>query len=325
MSANISKGTHLMRLQYPELVGINPINGYSKRNWQNRDLIPLSLTAFFFLAIVIVFGYLEPSNKIAKVNSNIKQISSAFDVRVSEAFQLADKLDIYIINNDLPIEFKNSVSVIRSSIATLDKNRPSESNVAKLIDARKRFLELSEKIVKKRNLSIYGEFSELSDKPLEKELFNRAVLTLELVRKWGEKFSDEEIEAVELLEVVNEKTFPRRTLDLRNSVLNQWRMSNDAILSNWNQLKDFEKVMQIKLESLKEQKEIKKRIEAETLHFNLKEKTTSELLRLKQERLANKKNREKRKKNKKPLKIKLDEARKKELEQKKKAASKLID
>jgi len=250
-SVPVENFTHPIRNQYPELVGSNGISNTTKQNWQKADLIPIGVIIAFVVSMVVFFGYYKPAANLAKVNLNINRLSGAFDQRANQINSMANRLDQFVIKNELPRELQSAISLVRSSVDSLFENRPNEKTIAKRFAAAARFKELSASIVESRDLSLYGDLSELPEDFTDKDLVTRGVKTLELVEQWNDEFSTTEEEAADLLDVFTGKAMPKRTIELQNSILTEWQDAQASLLQNWKQLKELEITLTARAEAIK--------------------------------------------------------------------------
>ena len=174
-------------------------------------------------------------------------------------------------------------------------------------------------------MAVYGELSELPDDFTDKDVINRGVKTLELVEQWGDRFSSTEQEASDLLDIFNNKLMPKRKMELRNSILTEWKDAHSSLLQNWKQLKDLEISLAARAEAIKaanvRQEEIKQATLERQREYE-RAQAEREALRpkpVKQIRRPQPVNQSKPKQQRKPNK------QLSELERRKRAASKLID
>jgi len=249
-SVTSSSEAHPIRNQYPELVGPDGISTTAKQNWQKADLIPIGVIIVFVISMVSFFGYYKPAANLAKINLNITRISSAFDQRANQINGMANRLDQFVITNDLSRELQSAVSIIRNSVNSLTKNRPNEKFIAQRFAAEARFKELAASIIESRDLAVYGDLSELPDNFTDKDIVSLGVKTLELVEQWGDGLSKTEEEAADLLDVFSGKAMPKRTLELHSSILSEWKDAQTALLQNWKQLKELEITLVARAEAI---------------------------------------------------------------------------
>lgn len=321
--------THPLRDQYPELVGSNGISTTEKQNWQKTDLIPIGAIIFFVISMVSFFGYYKPTASLAKINFNISRISTAFDQRANQINSMANRLDQFVIDNELPRELQNAISVVRNSVNTLSENKPNEEFIAERFAAEARFTELSASIIENRDLSLYGDFSELPDDFTDKDIVARGVKTLELVKQWGDGLSTAEEEAIDLLDIFRGKIMPKRTLELKSLMLSEWQGAQASLLENWMQLKELEITLMARAKSLEAKKqrgvERKKVLLKRQQEYELTQERRAQDSALIAKKRAAARNKQAPKKNRakpvlKPIKKQTDD-----LERRKKAASKLFD
>jgi len=250
-SVPVESFTHPIRNQYPELVGSKGISNTTKQSWQKADLIPIGVIIAFVVSMVVFFGYYKPAANLAKVNLNINRLSGAFDQRANQINSMANRLDQFVIKNELPRELQSAISLVRNSVDSLSENRPNEKTIAKRFAAEARFKELSASIVESRDLSLYGDLSELPEDFTDKDLITRGVKTLELVEQWSDEFSTTEEEAADLLDAFTGKAMPKRTIELQNSILTEWQDAQASLLQNWKQLKELEITLTARAEAIK--------------------------------------------------------------------------
>ncbi|RBP53523.1 hypothetical protein [Arenicella xantha] len=328
-SVPVESFTHPIRNQYPDLVGSSSISNTTKQNWQKADLIPIGVIIVFIVSMVSFFGYYKPAANLTKVNLNINRLSSAFDKRANQINSMANRLDQFVISNNLPRELQSAISLVRSSVDSLSENRPNEKFIAKRFAAEARFRELSASIIESRDLSLYGDLSELPEDFTDKDLVARGVKTLELVEQWSDEYSTTEEEAVDLLDVFTGKVMPKRTIELQNSILKEWQDAQASLLQNWKQLKELEITLTTRAEAIRAARQREAERERVVLErqreYELSQKSSSKVVTpRKVEKPVQATKRVSKKTRAKPT----QQPRKKqnnELERRKQAASKLFD
>ena len=318
---------HLLREQYPELVGSSGITSTKKRNWQINDLIPLGLIIALFIALIWTFGYYKPAQRIVKLNQDIKTLNRVFDSRTKQVIKTAENLKVFITENELPESASAWLNKLQLDVSKLALEKPSEATIQKRFDAEAKFTALAKEITENRDLSDYGELEPLPVEFTDHDVQDRGRKTINKAEEWFDELTPIEVEAKTLMVDFFEKPMPKREGELKRVILNEWRGKHQTLLGHWKELKKQELAWREILEKRQELKRVdtERQAKIDNDRTELKKKIAENQKAIDAERSRLRSQRKKVTPQKKKPKKKVSQRPTNKLEQLKRKASRLLD
>ena len=231
---------HLIRQQYPELVGKTRIINTVKQNWHVTDLIPLSVIALFFVSLIWWSGHYKPTQRIAELNRNIATFSQVFDDRATQVLRASTEFRQFLLDNELPEAAVARIDELNQSVSQLVLEKPSETTVERRFEAEARFTALAREITEARDLSMYGQLEPLPEDYTDQDVFARGRETITAAESWLDVLTPLEKDAKALLGEFLDKPMPKREGELRRFILNEWKTRHKKLMGQWKDLKTQE-------------------------------------------------------------------------------------